>query len=61
MDRSFFAENKVTGVMYLATLQNWLLPQMSGYSEDFIFQQGGTPPHWRRDVRRYLNLYLNDG
>jgi len=33
----FFAENTVTGVTYLAMLQNWLLPQMSEDSEDFIF------------------------
>jgi len=51
----FFAENTVTGVTYLAMLQNWLLPQMSEDSEDFIFQQDGAPPHWHRDVRRFLN------
>jgi len=51
----FFAENTVTGVMYLAMLQNWLLPQMSEDSEDFIFQQDGAPPHWHRDVRHFLN------
>ena len=28
---------------YFAMLQNWLLPQMSGDSEDFIFQQDGAP------------------
>ena len=33
----------------------WLLPQMSEDSEDFIFQQDGDSPHWRRDVRRFLN------
>ena len=36
-------------------LQNWLLPQMSEDSEKFIFQQDGAPPHWHRDVRRFLN------
>jgi len=46
----FFAENTVTGVTYLAILQNWFLPQMSGDSEDLIFQQDGAPPHWHRDV-----------
>jgi hypothetical protein len=39
-------------------LQNWLLPQMSEDSEDFIFQQDGAPPHWHRDVRRFLNESL---
>ena len=46
----FFAENTVTVVTYLAMLQNWLVPQMSEDSEDFIFQQNGDPPHWHRDV-----------
>jgi len=50
----FFAENTVTGVKYLVMLQNWLLPQMGEDSEDFIFQMDGAPPHWHRDVRRFL-------
>jgi hypothetical protein len=51
----FFDENTVTGVTYLAMLQNWLLPQTNEDSEDFIFQHDGAPPHWHRDVRRFLN------
>jgi hypothetical protein len=51
----FFAENTVSGVTYLAMLQTRLLPQMSEDSEDSIFQQDGAPPHWHRDVRRFLN------
>ena len=39
-------------------LQKWHLPQMSQDSEDFIFQQDGAPPHWHRDVRRFLNESL---
>jgi hypothetical protein len=58
MERYFFAENTVTGVTYLAVLQNWLLPQASEDSEDLIFQQDGAPPHWHRDVRRFLNESL---
>jgi len=54
----FFAENTATGVTYLAMLQNCLLPQISEDSEDFIFQQDGAPPHWHRDVRRFLNESL---
>jgi len=54
----FFAEDTVTLVTYLAMLQNWLLPQMSEDSEDFMFQQDGAPPHWHRDVRRFLNESL---
>jgi len=58
MDRSFFAENAVNGGTYLAMLQNWLLPQVSEDLEDFISQQDGAPPHWHRDVRRFLNESL---
>ena len=54
----FVVENTVTGATYFAMLQNWLLPQMSEDSEDFIFQQDGTAPHWHRDVRRFLNESL---
>ena len=54
----FCAENSVTGVTSHAMLQNWLLPQMSEDSEDFIFQQDGAPPHWHWDVRRFLNESL---
>jgi len=39
-------------------LQNWLLPQMTEDSEDFVFQQDGTPPRWHRDVRSFLNESL---
>ena len=54
----FFAENTVTGVTYLTMLQNWLLPQMSEDSKDFIFKQDGAPPHWHQDVRCFLNESL---
>jgi hypothetical protein len=55
----FFDENTVTGVTYLAMLQNWRLPQINEDSEDFVFQQDGAPPHWHRDVRRFLNESLS--
>jgi hypothetical protein len=48
----------VTGQTYLAMLQKWFLPQMNEDSGDFIFQQDGAPPHWHRDVRRFLNQSL---
>jgi hypothetical protein len=39
-----FAENIVTGVTYLAMLQNWRLPQMIEYSEDnFPTERSYTP------------------
>jgi hypothetical protein len=50
MDRSFFYENTVTGQTYLAMLQKWLLPQLN--------EDSGAPPHWHRDVRRFLNQSL---
>jgi hypothetical protein len=56
---SFFDEKTVTGVTYLAMLQNWILPQINEDSEDFTFQQDGAPPHWHRDVRRFLNESLS--
>jgi len=31
---------------------------MSKDSEDFISQQVGAPPHWQRDVRRFLKESL---
>ena len=36
-------------------LQDWLLPQLNEDSEDFIFQQGGAPPLWHNQVRRFVN------
>jgi len=51
----FFAENTVAEVTYLAMLQNWFLPQISEDSVDLIFQQDEAPPHWHRDVGRFLN------
>jgi len=54
----FFAGNTVTGVTYRAMLQNWLLPQISEDSEDFIFQKDGVPTHSHRGVRRFLNESL---
>jgi hypothetical protein len=54
----FFDENTVTGVTYLAMLQNWLLPEINEDSEDSIFQQDGAAPHWHRDVRRFHNESL---
>jgi hypothetical protein len=58
MDPSFFNENTVTGVTYLAMLQNWLLPLINEDSEDFIFQLDGAPPHRHWDVGRFLNESL---
>ena len=54
----FFAEPTVTGINYLDMLQLWLMPQLQEYSEDFILQQDGAPPHFHFDVRAHLNANL---
>ena len=51
----FFEENTVTGNTYLNMLQTWLFPQLQVDSDEFVFQQDGAPPHWKLEVRRYLN------
>jgi len=38
-------------------LENWLMPQLNEDSNDSIFQQDGSPAHYK-DVRRYLNRNL---
>ena len=55
----FFHEGTVNGDDYLDMLRDWLLPQLKEI-EDFqngclIFQQDGAPPHWKRDVREWLD------
>ena len=55
----FFAEETVTGMTYLDTLQLWLMPQLQkARLQDiptFVFQQHGIPDHFHFEVRRYLN------
>ena len=38
-------------------LENWLMPQLNDDSNDYIFQQDGSPARYK-DVRRYLNRNL---
>jgi len=38
-------------------LENWLMPQLNEDSNDYIFQQDGSPAHYK-DVRVYLNRNL---
>jgi len=38
-------------------LENWLMPQMNEDSNDYTFQQDGSPAHYK-DVRGYLNWKL---
>ena len=37
---------------------NWLMPQMNEDSNDYFFQQDGSPAHYK-DVRGYLNRNLS--
>ena len=37
--------------------ENWLMPQLNEDSNDYIFQQDGSPAHYK-DVRGYLNRSL---
>ena len=49
----FFYDENVNKENYLAVLQDyfWL-------NEDIIFMQDGSPPHWGRNVRNWLNENL---
>jgi len=38
-------------------LENWLMPQLNEDSNDHIFQQDGSPAHYK-DMRGYLNRNL---
>jgi len=38
-------------------LQNWLMPELNEDSNDYIFQQDGSPAHYK-DVRGYVNRNL---
>ena len=38
-------------------LENWLMPQLNEDSNDYIFQQDGSPAHYK-DVRGYRNRNL---
>jgi hypothetical protein len=49
----FFAEATVTGHVYLDRLEHFLVPQLDVHNA--IWQQDGAPPHYHRDVTRYLN------
>jgi hypothetical protein len=54
----FFIKNIVTGMSYLDTLMNWVMPQLHDDSHDFISQQNGAPAHVHLDTRHYLNANL---
>ena len=53
----FFSEQTVTGIPFLDVLTEWLLPQLNDNNADFILQMDGTPPHFHRHVREFLNQH----
>ena len=54
----FLEEPTINGMIYLHMLENWLMPQLNEHSNDYIFQQDGSPAHYHKDVRGYLNRNL---
>jgi len=54
----FFEEPTINGMIYLRMLENWLMPQLNGDSNGYIFQQDGSPAYYNKDVRGYLNRNL---
>jgi len=51
---------KYTGFFFVSPwnlLENWLMPRLDEDSNDYIFQQDGSPGHYK-DVRGYLNRNL---
>ena len=54
----FFDEPTVTGNSYLKLLKKKVMPKLKKDSVNFIFQQDGAPPHWKTEVRDYLDSTL---
>ena len=40
---------------YLDMLELYVAPQLEEFQPWIIFQQGGAPPHWDSDFRRFLD------
>lgn len=54
----YFFDGTVDGDTYLEMLGNYLLPELHSRGIDpneIYFQQDGAPPHFRRDVRYWLD------
>ena len=49
-------EPTVTGISYPDMVVKYLVPQLQqDMAGDFVFQRGGAPQHFRREVTSYLN------
>ena len=53
----FFIKARVIGHVYVDMLQNFFIDQ---FLPGLIFQQDGTPPHYHRQVRDFLNANFPD-
>lgn len=55
----YFFDGNVTGDSYLRMLEDFLLPELKKIPEfecgRLWFMQDGAPPHWSRQVRRWLD------
>ena len=51
----YFFDTTVTGDSYLSMLQSWFWPQVAEQADEIYFQQDGAPPHYSRQVRRWLD------
>jgi hypothetical protein len=57
----FFAEQTVTGIIYLDALEIWLMPQLlEDFEQTLIFQQYGTPPRYHCSVTDYIKETVPD-
>lgn len=56
----FFFDDSVTGDSYLAMLETFFWPQVIqlGLSTDLVFMQDGAPPHWKKEVRQWLDQHF---
>ncbi|GBN02139.1 hypothetical protein AVEN_124770-1 [Araneus ventricosus] len=51
----FFVEKSTIGYIFQDMLSEWLFPQLEEAVPGFILQFDGAPPHWRNNIRVYLN------
>lgn len=56
----FFAEKSSIGIAYLGTLEHWLFLQLQREMNNFIFMQGGVPPHFHLDVCTFINKTISN-
>jgi hypothetical protein len=54
----FFPDRTVNGETFRSMLTTCLMPQLEHDSADFIYQLGGAPCHYHRNVRNFLNETL---